>query len=1734
MKPFALSLGALALIASLLAADAGAAQPESKSAQPRPASTQRAKPNPARLSPAELPAGGDGSAILTTPLPGRYSIRVKSPSGARIELVDMIEGPTDSSGAPGLRDGRIDALLDKGAYKIRVANAKGASGKALLSAEPFVEVDGKSPALIAGQTQSGELGDLRQRTYTLDVGPEGRVAIEAEGRALADMRLWRPGGELVDLAFERRNVEPKPGQFMTLIRLEGALAPGHYLVTAYGGEPLVWASGATAQPFLLRLENWTSLDAGLFEGVIGPFGSARFSAPAGYDAFRLQAPQPAPMRLLALRGASTARSGAIAKNSRDPFVTLDLASDGKEPAKLEVSGYEGQAFSLRAVRRDAHFSFDGSGPHLVGLDVAGEGGDEIAATALFARVEKDGKTRVLASDMPRLANSRPWRGKFNLRGRTTLLFEVLDAGPVAIDAKGVKLAATIEPTFGALAPRADGKIPNRYDLAAGFYTLVLDPIGDAAGIVDVMLGTPGVAAAARVQAPARVAISFGEQRLERDGSYLIIANVAPELLVGPRVVALPANLEKAPLPLWQGADETISIPLRAPKNGGIVAHDGRGADVALTFGPETVDNAVFVRTVKIAPGGKARALGLAFAPDPAAKAEEKEEAKDADKDKQEEADSAPKPSKPSLGRAPLAAAAGRPTYFDIARDETRELRFDVAQGGLYRVETLGRLQTAIKIGAAVSTNLGAGEDNGPGHNGLVTTYLRAGAYRAAVTAKESSGRLGFSATPATLIETPKLVDEGGARATLAPGKGASVPLEITQDGLYTIDLLGVGRRWRARLEDFEGWPLGKPGETRLLTRQFEKGAYRLVVSPEDVEARMAARLRRFTPSPDLVGHGPHPLPFEAPRKLQWREPSAQGAAREPDVWRFSLQGDADVALSITDGMTAEISRGDKESVGKAAAGRDFKGRLGAGDYRVEARAISRDDRLDYEISLKSKELQPGVPRFVDLPAKVAFSLARDAVVDLTSFGDKETLGVLKDAGGSVVEQLTGRADDWNVALSRRLPPGAYTLELAALGASPQDAPSGDDDSSADNNEAKNDDSGNQTELRLALPAETDDGALAATGSKTLTGAGAHVLALPAARAGSLALVEARSSSEIALSIERRDADGAWKVVGTRRGLVPFAAWPAGDSDRSSFRAVVWSVGGAKAPIEIAARAVEGHGQGGAEIALDPVEGAPAPICVGLADLPAASVVEIAAPAAGLFTGFSPGQLLRDARAGALAPQSRNLWFVAPGDCKTAVAVKSLEWRGEQIALDLAAGERAELPLLAPPKGKARLWLAESAQGRVGLIAGAGMAVSRDATLALAGAAPPRLWNASGAGPLRLGLRAIDVDVAPPAQGGALFRAVIPPLTAQPVTLAMGEASLALELPAEVAAFAAPGETSDFAIYGGASPLAATYHGAPPNGGFWLVNLSNTPAPVLAAPAPGKRETASTTHALKGFFGAAGEIAVPVDGAKGDRLVSLGGETRFVSHGGSVSSGATIVIDGPGVALLDHPPGLAALWLERAGKEPWPAVASKPLNTPGHAALEGSAARFALHQNEAVLLTARADAPAIVAFTQNGQRDVLAFPSGVELRRLMTSGDATLDVYSPHDGPLNGALDAFTSPVIEAHEGVNDAVTLAPGAAALFAFEIKREGEIGLGLRAEPDRATLRLLRADGQPLGEGVEQSLKLPAGRYLVEARIPADAPMSVVRLAVLGLSPPPAGPPDEVVAEFLEKAGLKRAKPR
>jgi hypothetical protein len=894
---------AFSLVAALAAY---LAQPAWRATQSAIAET-KAKPSSINFAPRELPAERDGASLLTVPAPGRYSIRAKSPSGARIEVVDMIAGPLDSSGAPGLRDGRIDALLDKGVYKLRVSGAKGASGKTALAAQGFADVESSKPTLAPGRIQSGELGDLQQRSYSFEVGEEGRVSLEAIGRALSDLRVWRGDGELVDLAFTQETVETKPGRAMNRLRLEGALEPGRYVVTAYGGEKLVWAQGDAAQPFMLRLEEPALLAAGVAEGVIGPFGAARFDAPASYDAFRLDLAQATPARLEARRNESK-EIATISKNSRTPSLNLRLASDGKTNARLEVSGYEGQAFTLRGLRQTDRETFEASGPPLIGVDLAGDGGDEAPATALFARIESDGKTRVIASDSPRIGAGKAWRGKFNLFDPTSILFEATRDGPVAIDAKGLKVNASIEPALGALTPRADGKDSARYDLQAGYYFLKLEPKGDSGGVVDVTIGPPGLSASAPAPAPSRATMSFGAQSLDSGGSYLILTNVAPQLLTGPRVVALPVELEKAPLAIWQDAGKDVALPARLPKTGKVVARDSRGAQVALTLADERQENEQRLATVKIAATEKPRALGLIFIPE----------------------STATKPDEPGKpAPTTLAAAVARPAFFDLARDETKRLRFEVPQGGLYRVETLGRMKTALRIGANVSPRLGEGEANGPGDNALVTAFLRAGGYRAAVTAKESAGHLGLAVSPATLAPTAKLVDAGIARATLDSGKGAITQIEITREGEYRIELLGLKQKWRARLEDADGWPLAAPGEMQRLTRNFEKGAYRLVVMPRDVEARMVARLTPIVAAKPLEGHGPHPLPFGKAQRLQWREPQARDAPRAPDVWRFALYGDAEIDLSIGEGMIGEIFGGGPDSVGKVAAGRPFKAKLAA-------------------------------------------------------------------------------------------------------------------------------------------------------------------------------------------------------------------------------------------------------------------------------------------------------------------------------------------------------------------------------------------------------------------------------------------------------------------------------------------------------------------------------------------------------------------------------------------------------------------------------------------------------------------------------------------------------------------------------------------------------------------------------------------------------------------------------------
>ena len=80
------------------------------------------------------------------------------------------------------------------------------------------------------------------------VGAPGHILIEAAGRALLDLRLWRDGTDLVPIDAETRTIEPTRSHPLTDFLIAGTVEPGTYLVTAYGGAALAWPMAQPRSP----------------------------------------------------------------------------------------------------------------------------------------------------------------------------------------------------------------------------------------------------------------------------------------------------------------------------------------------------------------------------------------------------------------------------------------------------------------------------------------------------------------------------------------------------------------------------------------------------------------------------------------------------------------------------------------------------------------------------------------------------------------------------------------------------------------------------------------------------------------------------------------------------------------------------------------------------------------------------------------------------------------------------------------------------------------------------------------------------------------------------------------------------------------------------------------------------------------------------------------------------------------------------------------------------------------------------------------------------------------------------------------------------------------------------------------------------------------------------------------------------------------------------------------------
>jgi hypothetical protein len=1695
-----------------------------------------------------FPTAGETDVLLHVDTPGRFAVRATSPTGTALQLVDMLTGPGDRAGWPGKQDGRIDALLDTGTYKLRAFGADAASGETTLALAPFTEA-GPAQRAPAYQPVALTLRDLQSQSFWLVIdATTAPLRIEAAGRSLAALKLWRDGRDPVETAEAIDIVNATPAHPLTDIVLTGPVPPGTYLVTTYGGPALPWSDGATDQPLYVRTGRSTDLLAGGASGQVGVFGREAFDAPPNAASALLTLPQPAEAHLSA--GAATV---ALDKTNRASAMLLKLPPASGQPRTVELRAPPGQAFALRTLAAENRAILGGPGVIAVAhpgrtwlaVEEPATGGDEAPATAILLRLPPEGSrdtaTQLLASPgVPAIGPSAAWRARFNLRGETALLFQATSTVTAALRTEGPALTARVT-TLGSAVMNAtgNGTSVTAWALSPGFYQLVLTPKPQAIGILDFTLGPAALTPAPATAGPDNPVLPLGEQSIDAQSRFELLTTRVPGDAPNLVARATPVELADGPLVQTLPANGAARIAVHAKTQGTLLVRDLQGA--ALETRPIA---AGALTDIAIPPADHARTVAVALLPTPPATTPHPEPA-------------------PAL----VALRDGETAFLDLDQDAEENFELTVGQGGLYRVQTTGRLKTAGRIGTAFIPVLDTAEANGVGNNMLLQRYLRAGRYRLAVTAKESAGRLGVSANTTPLAAGADLLPGGSVRATLSPGGGVAFPIRIETVGRYHLDLLGDGRVFSARLEDADGWPLRAAGDLSSIDQDFSPGRYRLIVEPASVEARVVARLRPVPKPVALTGHGPHPLPFDAAQSLQWREPPARDDPRAPDLWTFALAGPASVTLTLDgDGMGAALeAEGSDAALGRVVAGTPLKLDLQQGKYRVAASALGRNDRLDYTITLHSEELQPGAPRQLTLPADVPFAIAAPRVVSLTTFGKTPLRAELRDADGHTLARAAGRTDDWNIALSQRLPAGRYRLTLTSLAppgtptpvqqpsdtsaqsqsstdqdnsdqnssdqdSSNQDSPdqnSSDQSSSdQDNPEQSSSDQDNSdqtpakaptptTELSLFLPSDQPEIAMPADGE--LTAGGVQHVTLPPAASGSLLVTSAEAPVELMLTLEQRNSDGSWRVLGQSQGLAPLVAVPVADA--AAQRLSVWTVDGGTVPIRLAAQALTAQpaAVGTVPLASVALPGITKHWNAALVSDPGALMLRLAGPAPGLLATSAPGQPAAAPPDATIVAQSDAVWLLAPDAAAPRLAV--VPATGE-FAIGVPAGGRAILP--AP--NAACAFIAASGLGQPGLEAGRGMGVAPGSAFALCGDATVHAWNAGGGSPLRLRLRRTELATQPESAVDQAFAGQIPPHAALPLRLQPGTKRLDVSLAAGEALVAGWRQADAVTAWAGDAALSRSLTGD------WtealVVNTTDTPAPAALTVITAPPLALAPAGMVRRFYGAAGSFELPLTATAGQRLLLAGDASALVQRpDGQVRGGGAIALDGPARVVVTHGPGPLALWIEGPGVSPWPDAAPQPVTLPQRLTLTGDAMALRLSPSAPVLLRLAGTAPAIVVA---GSDAPALFGRGVALARYLPAGKTVLRLLSPQDGPLSGSLELSGTPVTEIGEGLGAPVAVPPGGAAVFGFHVTAAGPVGLGVRADPDRVTVRLLDEHGATLDHGVSMLRQLTPGTYLLEASVPPDAPTTLLRPAVLGIVPHPNPPPPEVIRGLLVAAGF------
>jgi uncharacterized protein len=1693
-----------------------------------------------RLSRSLFPAKGNNEALVTIAQFGRYSAVVKSDQGTALQVIDRMAGPGAVDGSAGHSDGRVDGFLDRGQYKVRLFSDARGSGDADLSVIPSVETNPTPQQLIEEKPVAAELGDHEQRSYWLEIKERKFVALEAAGRYLADLRLWKDGNWLVDAQPTATVRDPVGGEPLALRQLALWLEPGLYRLTAYGGAGEKWASGSAAKSFYLRYGLPTLPDAGRASHIASPFGIDRWLVPQSASYFRLDldAAEHATLAVTAYAPEHPFIAGStratIDKDSRDPKAELHVAGNDKPGYWLVTverkpgARYRLQYFDDRHERTLA--GNDGDRYWLATLQ-AGHPGDGLDPTALLIR---DGKEVVAASAVD-IEPGKAWRRRFNLLGAVTLFLHANKPVTLVTEGDGAAAMYQIVPfmtsrpaDYRPPAPKPSGA---SWPLDPGYYVLTLWPQADGKGIHTVTLRSNGAAAPA-AEAPHLTAPIFPQLSLPHPHSYSLYLSNTGETYGGAVLHGLPVDLSQG-VSFEAPGGTGQAIPVILPGDGELRAEkeDGAAVPLALDGKPAT---AAPIRTsgrhkVAVAlPADQPAFVSLIFTP-------------------AERLDATPLPELPAGLLAarpnfpPLTAAS--PAFLDLAPNSHTTYTVAVEKPALYRLESSGIIETAGAIRTRTILSLDSEASNGIGRNFLIQQYLREGDYQLTVSpAGKSAGDIGVHLVAAEVADLGGLEPELWARASLSPGEAGRYKMHIAEAGSYELRTLGLHHDVAMRFEDGDGWPLLPPGGTANVRLDLPPGDYQMILLPRPVDSRAVTLLHKIVPPVEHAGHGPFALALEATERNRWMEPE-DGGTRVPDRWQFSLPAASEVTVSVDNGMRADLVGADPTKLGSAFAERPWTGTVPAGRYTVEVASAAPNSRVDYTVKVSTAELLVGERRRITAPARLPIAIGDNRQIDLASYGAEDVRARLYDNDGKLVAANDDRENDWNFLISARLPAGRYTLQVDPVGSK----------------EAA-------TEIALEQPEEVVDPPAAFDTPVSIADGRVHIVPLGDAPADTLVIAAAQASAPIGLAIEAADAAGAWHTLGNTTGLRPFLALPRGSEAKRALRARVWAIDHGHPSISFATSAAAPTRE--TEATLTGKGVAWTAMAGTLADLGAAHIaldkpglLRLEGASVGWATGAGAAAAVD--RNGMIVAPTRDLWLVdrlAPGRVASVVAHRIDPQQSDALHLVLKSGRAIELPLpAATPKDGIVLWRIEGQGGQPGIAVVDQDGPEKDKRSAMAvGAHVPTLGSAltlgSGAATKPI-LEIWDAGQGVEEMPVTLTRVAVAEPQPQPLAPGITDGAFARQ---EAKLFTLPAGPKHLGLVLPVGTAAALFDGTKPQRLIWatadevdnietsadrllLVRLDADATPFsLSVDMLGGTPavTLAPGGALTRFTPTPGIVHLAIGGATGAgsilRLAGSAKEATVIDPDGTVSRGNDLAVKAGSLVAVAYQSGLLAVGLDAAADGPAAlSPAPLPVTPPATVALAGDHMAFRIAAGPARLVRVTTDVPIMLrAHAGSVVAAPLLFGAGANLNLILPAAAAgDLDVVPAGTAGLSGTAHFDAVPLTSITEGLGPKLRLAPGQSRAFSFTLPQERTIGVGVKASVDIATCRLLTAAGEEIGRGLVHMHRLKPGTYVLAVDAPSDGPAIDIEPALVGAILPDNGPPDDVKADYLALVG-KRVK--